>query len=95
MIKYTQENMPCSICRQTGHNRSTCSQRTNITSLSNNPPSPPPVPPPQNNPVINDTGTRRITLINMRDENYLVYWVYYKHHLKYYMRIFVQYYPIF
>ena len=75
MIKYTELNMPCSICRQTGHYRSTCPQRTNITNPSNNPPSPPPIPPSQNNPVINDTGTRRITLINMRDENYLVYWV--------------------
>ena len=66
--------MPCRICRQTGHNRSTCPQRTNITGLSNNESSPPPVPPPSN-PVINDTGTRRIKLINMRNENYLVYWV--------------------
>ena len=66
--------MPCSICRQTGHNRSTCPQRTNITGLSNNDSSHPPLPPPSN-PVINDTGTRRIKLINMRDENYLVYWV--------------------
>ena len=85
--------MPCSICRQTGHNRSTCSRRTNITGLLNNPPGPPPGPPPQNNSVItppqnnsvitppqnnsaiNGLETRRITLVNMRDEKYLVYWV--------------------
>lgn len=77
--------MVCSICNGTGHNRRTCTQR-NITGLSNpqngvgntqltnsqvgNQPRPPSYPPP---PITSNKKT--IKLINIRDENYLIYWV--------------------
>ena len=68
--------MVCSICNGTGHNRRTCPQR-NTTSLvtgdnsqqsnTTNRPTPPRHPPP--------TNKKTIKLINMRNENYLIYWV--------------------
>lgn len=78
--------MVCSICNGTGHNRRTCPQR-NITGLVNqgndqqinqqnirqsnttNRPTPPNHPPP---PPVNK---KTIKLINLREENYLIYWV--------------------
>ena len=69
--------MVCSICNGTGHNRRTCPQR-NTTGLVNNgngqqsnttnrptPPRNPPTP----------ANKKTIKLINMRNENYLIYWV--------------------
>lgn len=61
--------MVCSICNGNGHNRRTCPQR-NITGLSNqqsNQPRPPSYPPPSNK--------KTIKFINMREVNYLIYWV--------------------
>ena len=73
--------MVCSICNGTGHNRRTCPHR-NITGLVNdgnsqnsnrqsnttNRPAPPRHSPPPSN-------KKTIKLINMRNENYLIYWV--------------------
>jgi len=68
--------MVCSICGGIGHNRRTCPQR-NTTGLVNggdqqinstNRPSPPNHPPPPSN-------QKTIKLINMKNENYLIYWV--------------------
>ena len=72
--------MVCSICNGTGHNRRTCPQR-NTTGLVNqqsnqqniqqvntvNRPIPPGYPPSSNK--------KTIKLINMKNENYLIYWV--------------------
>ena len=69
--------MVCSICNGTGHNRRTCPQRntTGLVNQGNSPgnrPIPPIDPPPRNN---HNFKKETIKLINMKDENYLVYWV--------------------
>ena len=80
--------MVCSICGQPGHNRRTCPQRntTGLVNSSNvqqinsqqinsqqsnttNRPTPPITPPPP------ASNKKTIKLINMRNENYLIYWV--------------------
>lgn len=71
--------MVCSICNGTGHNRRTCPQN-NITGQRNqqngvgNQPRPPSYPPP---PITSNitSNKKTIKLINIRDENYLIYWV--------------------
>lgn len=72
--------MVCSICNRTGHNRRTCPQR-NTTDSSNhrsnmlgNRPIPPSYPPPAITSNIT-SNKKTIKLINLRNENYLIYWV--------------------